>query len=264
MGIPGDIRKKYPYLDNETILMGYRGSIAHGMYLPKEDPHSIDDKDVMAVIVPPIEYYFGLREWGSKGTREIFHNEWDIVSYELRKMLRLLAKGNPNVLSLLWLPDNLYIKRTEWGDMMIDNRSLFATRSVYHSFSGYAHGQLHRMTHYKFEGYMGQKRKALVDKYGYDCKNAAHLIRLLRMGIEFLNEGTLYVTRQDAQQLLDIKKGEWTLEKVKEESDRLFRRAEEAYDHSKLPDKPDMEKVNRLSVDILRRAHETIPPTLEK
>jgi len=62
---------------------------------------------------------------------------------------------------------------------------------------------------------MGTKRKMLVEKYGYDCKNAAHLIRLLRMGVEFLKDGRLYVMREDAKQLIEIKRGEWTLEQVK-------------------------------------------------
>lgn len=51
---------------------------------------------------------------------------------------------------------------------------------------------------------MGQKRRELVRRVGYDAKNAAHLIRLLRMGIEFLTEGTLHVERADATELLDI------------------------------------------------------------
>jgi len=58
-------------------------------------------------------------------------------------------------------------------------------------------------------GYMGKKRRELVRRVGYDAKNAAHLIRLLRMGIEFLTEGTLYVERPDAAELLDIKRGVW-------------------------------------------------------
>ena len=70
-------------------------------------------------------------------------------------------------------------------------------------------------------GYMGQKRRELVRRVGYDAKNAAHLIRLLRMGIEFLTEGTLHVERADAPELLDIKRGAWPLEKVKAESERL-------------------------------------------
>jgi hypothetical protein len=42
---------------------------------------------------------------------------------------------------------------------------------------------------------MGEKRKAMVRKYQYDVKNAAHLIRLLRMGAEFIESGNLQVYR---------------------------------------------------------------------
>ena len=63
-------------------------------------------------------------------------------------------------------------------------------------------------------------------RVGYDAKNAAHLIRLLRMGIEFLTEGTMYVERVDGPELLTIKRGEWPLEKVKAEAERLFQLAQ--------------------------------------
>ena len=66
-------------------------------------------------------------------------------------------------------------------------------------------------------------------RVGYDAKNAAHLIQLLRMGIEFLTEGTLHVERADGPELLDTKRGAWSLEKVKAESERLFQLAQEAY-----------------------------------
>lgn len=145
MTIPQDvIDKGYGALDQYAILVAYRGSIAHGMYVPKTDPNSIDDKDIMGVCVPPKEFYFG-----------------------------------------------------------------------------------------------------------YDTKNAAHLIRLLRMGIEFLTDGELHVLRSDASQLLEIKKGFWTLEQVKDESSRLFGLAEQAYINSKLPNKPNPSKINNLSMAII-------------
>jgi len=49
------------------------------------------------------------------------------------------------------------------------------------------------------------------------------------MGIEFLTEGTLHIERADAADLLDIKRGDWPLEKVKPEAERLFQLAQEAY-----------------------------------
>ena len=243
--------EKKELIPDDLIFLGYRGSIAHGMYVPNFDPNSIDDKDVMGVYIAPECHYLGTKK--VKDVREKWYKEWDCVYYEFLKLVGLLEKGNPNVLSLLWLDDRYVIAKTSMWDAFVEHRDAFSSKSVYHSFVGYAHGQLHRMTHMAFEGYMGEKRKALVEKYGYDCKNAAHLIRLLKMGIEFLTEGVLYVERRnDATQLLEIKKGEWTLEAVKKEAERLFALCEQAYIHSPLPAKPDTERINELCVGLLK------------
>jgi predicted nucleotidyltransferase len=251
MGIPKNILNETPGLSTWCILLMYRGSIAHGMYVPNSDPNSIDDKDVMAVCVPALDHYFGLKQFGARGTQEIKRDEWDIVIYEAKKFISLLLKGNPNVLSALWLEEKHYLHKTKAGQLLIDNRQLFVGKHVYRSFTGYAYSQLHRMTKFVFNGYMGEKRKQLVEKFGFDTKNAAHLIRLLRMGIEFLIDGVLYVERHDAQQLLQIKRGEWTLEQVKAEADRLFASAEQAYMNSKLPKNLDGQKINELCMAII-------------
>jgi len=230
------------------VLVGYRGSIAHGTYIPSTDPNSIDDKDLMGIYAGKKKHYIG---FGGKEVYERKINEWDAVLYELRKFIGLLLKSNPNVLMLLWLPEKYYLYKSLYGQMLIDNRSIFVSKHAYHAFSGYAYGQLHRMTNFKYEGYMGEKRKSLVDKYGFDCKNGSHLIRLLRMGIEFLTEGELFVEREDASQLISIKKGEWTLEQVKKEAEKLFTLAHEAYIRSKLPDKPNHKKAEELLMTMI-------------
>jgi hypothetical protein len=104
-------------------------------------------------------------------------------------------------------------------------------------------------------GYMGKKRRELVRRVGYDAKNAAHLIRLLRMGIEFLTEGALRVERADAPELLDIKRGAWPLEKVKTEAERLFQLSREAYVRSPLPPEPDRVRAERLCVQMISEFH---------
>lgn len=251
MSIPKSLTIQYKELDEWAILGGYRGSIAHGTYIPNNDPNSIDDKDAMFICVPPIDYYFGLKTLGSQGTKEIKYNEWDIVVYEARKFIHLLSIGNPNVLMMLWLEPNYYLVRTAAGQLILQHKYLFVGKHVYKSFTGYAYGQLHRMTHHAFHGHMGTKRKQLVEKYGYDCKNASHLIRLLKMGIEFLTDGELHVLREDASMLLEIKKGEWSLEQVKTEADRLFKLAEETYTRCKLPKQLDTDKINSLCIDVV-------------
>lgn len=239
-------------IPDNTILLGWRGSIAHGTYQPKMDEKELDDKDLLGVCLGSFDTYFGLQHFEQKQIE--YRKEeiiWDSVVYELRKMANLLLGCNPNVMSLLWLEPQHYIFKTELGERLIKNRNLFVSKRAYHSFNGYAYGQFKRMTHFKTDGQMGAKRKMLVEKFGYDTKNASHLVRILRMGIEFLREGELHVLRADGPQLLEIKNGKYTLEKVKELAEDLFKRAEAAYDESKLPNNPDYEAVNKLVTEIV-------------
>lgn len=95
--------------------------------------------------------------------------------------------------------------------------------------------------------YMGEKRRGLVVKHGYDTKNAAHLVRLLRMCAEFLQTGTMNVYRtHDADELKAIKRGEWTLDDVKALAEDLFERARLARDDSTLPYEPDTQIISNL------------------
>ena len=246
------ILKQRNILD-ESIIVAYRGSIAHGMYIENSNPDSIDDIDIMCVCIPSIEYYFGLKNWGSRGTKEFWERDYDVVCYEIKKIVSLLLNCNPNVLSLLYLDEDMYIRKTPVGQMLIDNRDLFLSKKAYNAFCGYAHAQVKGMTKGMYAGYMGAKRKELVDKIGYDSKAASHVIRLLKMGIEYLKEGTLNVNRDgiDAKELLAIKNGRWKIEDIYQMSDDLFEQADEAYRYSKLPEEPDHEKINKLLVDMI-------------
>ena len=250
--IPSEILKAYPALDAWCILSGYRGSLAHGTHIPPEEELGTDDRDLIAVCVPPQSYYLGLEEFGSRGTQEIKTPDgWDIVIFELKKFIRLLMDGNPNVLALLWLPDELYLSTTDAGQKLMASKSLFATKQAYRSFIGYAKNQLHRMTHQAYQGYMGEKRKRLVNRFGFDTKNASHLIRILRMGVEFLATGELLVRRPDADDLVAIKQGKWSLEQITQEASRLFCQAEQAYQTSSLPNEPDRKAIGELCQDII-------------
>jgi len=176
----------FPVPVREVLFAAYRGSVAHGTYLPGSDPHSVDDIDLIGCCYGGLDHYFGLEDWGSRGTRElrveINGTLYDCVYYELRKFLRLLAQANPNVLASLWMEPEYYPRFSPEAKILLHCRRLFLTQQAYRSFVGYAYSQLKDVTRNKFSGYMGEKRKALVKKFGYDVKHASHLIRLLRMG----------------------------------------------------------------------------------
>lgn len=235
-------------IPENTMLLGYVGSISHGTYRSNDDPDSVDDKDIQGVCVAPIENYFGLGNFEQKIVQK---DEWDSCVYEIRKYFRLLLNSNPNVMSLLWLEPHHYIIKSKVGQAIVDNRNLFVSKQAYKSFSGYAYSQLQRIQHGVFNGRLGARRKALYEKHGFDGKHAAHCIRLLRMGIEFLVEGKLNVLRPDAPELVAIKQCKWTLEQVKEEASRLFALARETYTRSTLPNEPNRAGAERLLANIL-------------
>jgi len=227
-------------------LAGYRGSVAHGTA-----GDIIDDVDVGGVFISPLSHYFGLSKM-EHVERIGVNDKYDFALFEIRKYFRLLLNSNPNVLSMLWLPQNLYIVQKEWGKRIIENRNLFMSKHLYKSFGGYAYGQLQRMTHSCTEqAYQGKRRRERFEKFGYDCKNAAHLIRLLRMGIEALGTGEINVARHDAKQLKEIKIGKWTLRQVEKEASRLQILLDEAFVRCTLSARPDYKKAEQLLIDIL-------------
>lgn len=238
----------FPLLPN-LVLAGRRGSEAHGTYIPPTDPNGIDDRDVMGVVIPPRKYYLTLQRWSDA---ESIKGVWDVVLYDLTKYVSLLVKQNPNVLMLLWLEPEDYYLQTPLGKELILRRELFSSRACYKSFCGYANGQLSRMIHVSHRGYLGAKRKALVEKHGYDTKNAAHLVRLLHMGREFLETGILSVRRTwDVEMLLEIKQGKWGIQRVYDYAAKLFDAVREAEKKSPLPPRLDMRAVNEFLLGLM-------------
>jgi len=112
----------------QIILLCNMGSISHGTHNP--DPESIDNIDVMGAAVPSPDYYFGFEKFGSRDTMEIKEGRFDIVLYEARKFIGLLAKGNPNVIGTLFLKPEFYLLVTHEGEMLVRERSRFLTQNL--------------------------------------------------------------------------------------------------------------------------------------
>jgi len=235
------------------ILCAYRGSIAHGLYIPSDDPDSIDDIDFMSIFINPFSFYVGITGTPEQESQVHMVDEVDHCGYEIRKMFKLLARNNPNVMSLLWVPEDKIVIDTFAARELRWQRDMFSSKLCFHSFVGYANGQMKKMEATAGHGYRGEKRKELFHKFGYDCKNASHCIRLMRMCVEFLKEGRFNIDRTniDRQELLDIKLGKWTKEAVKQHSVELYEDAKVAYERCDLPEQPDLEKINSLTMDIM-------------
>lgn len=265
------------------VLIVTRGSQAHGTYVSPEENNGFDDLDVFEIYVGDLDHYFGMERRDSG--RDIKIRQYDMAAYEIIHFCRLAANANPAVLATLWTDPKYWIMSDWEGRELVAHRRLFASKIAAKSFIGYAQSQLERMTAYdrkkdseccpgekyhsqecptnlalgrgrtkKFAtGFMGEKRKGLVEKYGYDCKNASHLIRLLAMGAEFLETGDLRVDRTsiDADTLIAIKTGKWALNDVLSLAGDMRAKLRNVEQRSPLPDKPDLFRLQRLIREIL-------------
>lgn len=238
-----------------TIILAHRGSVAHGLYVKPEDENSTDDIDILGLVVPGPEYIIGLQEWGSRGTKEEWVGRYDCVYYSIHKAFRMLLQGNPNIVSMLWNRPDGYISLEKSGRDILACRDWFLSQHLYHSFSGYAWGQFVKMTRKSNEvptGYMGAKRKAVAEKYGYDTRNAAHCIRLMKMCLEVMETGVMNVRRDhDRDELLAIKNGKWPLVDVLNYARDLFEKAKVDKEKSVLPPEPNREETEQLLMDIV-------------
>lgn len=198
-----------------VILAGLRGSHAHGTVLPPEDEHATEDVDVFVVTAQPSSWYLGLESDGKLyGKHAETHGDHvDVKVYDVRKFGRLLCKGNPNVHNWLWAPEDCYLHVSEPGRMLRDCRELFVSMNVMNAIRGYARGQVHRMTRPAKHGYMGDRRKRLFDRYGYDVKNASHALRTMWMGCSLGFGGIVQVRWEHhrAGLLMAVKRGEFSL-----------------------------------------------------
>jgi hypothetical protein len=91
-------------------------------------------------------------------------------------------------------------------------------------------------------------RVELFTKYGYDTKFASNLIQLLMEGIELMRTGRIQMPLAYRQEILDIKAGKHSGERIQEWADELIEEAREAYEHSKLPANPRSEEIEQMTV----------------
>lgn len=111
------------------IFEGIVGSKAYGL-----DTAS-SDTDIKGVFILPQRLFYSLDY-----VPQVSNETNDIVYFELKRFIELLAKNNPNILELLALPDECILYR---HPLMEDIRpDLFLSRLCEQTFANYAYAQI--------------------------------------------------------------------------------------------------------------------------
>ncbi len=90
---------------------------------------------------------------------------------------------------------------------------------------------------------------------GYCTKHGMHLIRLMRMCREILAGDGVIVRRPDAVELLEIRSGRWSYDRLISESEALEAECARLYLTSSLPREADRKALNALVVDLTERRY---------
>lgn len=99
------------------------------------------------------------------------------------------------------------------------------------------------------------KRAELEAKFGYDLKHGTALLRLMRMGKEILDTGKVNVMRtDDKDELMAIKKGAWSYERLIQEVDKTSEEVKISYKNSKLPNQPDIKYLDNLCINLIDKS----------
>jgi predicted nucleotidyltransferase len=215
------------------------GSVAYGANLDDSD------WDVTGFCIPPKETIFphmaghipgfgttppGFDQMQRHGVedKEAGRN-YDLTMYSIIKFFQLCLQNNPNMIDVLFVPDRCLIHITPIGLMVRDGRHRFLHKGLWHRFKGYAYAQKKKMVSQTRTG----KRQEGVEKHGYDLKFAMHLVRLLLEAEQMLTEGNLTLDR-NSQQLLAIRRGEWSLKQIDHFFDTKEAQLEKVYHDCKI------------------------------
>jgi len=89
-------------------------------------------------------------------------------------------------------------------------------------------------------------RKKMEEQYGFDCKHAMHLIRLLDSAIDVFRFKELRVERPNREEMLAIKNGSLSYDEMLEIASSKFEEVKKMAAESDLPEKPDSKLLQNL------------------
>ena len=213
------------------------GSRAYGL----EDEAS--DVDRRGVYLPPADTH-----WSLYGVPEQLENdETQEVYWELQKFIVLALKANPNVLECLYSPIVELV--TPLGGELLALKEAFLSKLVFQTYSGYVASQFKKM------------QTDIRNQGRIKWKHVMHLIRLLLSGTHVLAEGEVSVdVGEHRERLLTIKRGQMSFHEADKWRQELQRQFETAFKTTRLPDRPDYERVNTFLIEARRRAMESELP----
>ena len=227
---PGEALSQHGLFDR-VIFRCVIGSRAYGL------EYEGSDTDRRGVYLPPADLH-----WSLFGVPEQLENDQTQEAYwELQKFIVLALKANPSVLECLYSP--LVETATPLAQELLEMKTAFLSRLVFQTYNGYVMSQFKKM------------QTDIRNQGRVKWKHVMHLIRLLHSGITVLKEGFVPVqVGEHRNALLSIKAGEMPWDEVEAWRKSLHKDFEQAFEDTKLPERPDYQRANAFLIKARRLA----------
>ncbi len=234
----------------ETIM----GSTAYGCNTTSSD------YDMIAYCIPPKDIVFPhmagvIQGFGRQQQKFVCYQqhhvqteqrEYDLNCYNIVHWFNLVMDNNPNMVDSLFVPRECITHTGRVGEMVREKRHMFLHKGSWYRYKGYAYAQLNKMGKKDGDG----KRQASIEKYGYDTKQAYHLVRLLDEIEQILTTSDLDL-RRAREHLKAIRRGEVSEADIRRFAADKEHALEQMYHESDLRDRPDEEAIKQLLLDCL-------------
>lgn len=232
--LPEEIR---PWVEFEFVA----GSTAYGLNTPDSD------EDIVGGYIIPTDRILGLKNF----QETVVRHEPDATYHEIKKLIHLACKGNPNVMEfgeIYKIP--ALVKTAPKNELILELFSrwseLFMSRYVFRAYQGYAMSQFKKL------------ETDLRNQGEIRWKHACHLLRLLWSGAYCLRTGQVVVRPRDFSEdvhnkLMEVRHGVWTLKQLVDYRHQLETEFQEAFDNCKLPEQANFEEAHKLLVEIRKR-----------
>lgn len=259
------------FLPDNTHYEVIMGSVAYGV------SNDTSDMDIYGFCIPPKDEIFPhlrgeilgfgrhkqrFEQWQQhqiedKEARKIY----DFQIFSIVKYFQLVMENNPNMIDSLFVPINCILSITPVAQMVRDKRKIFLHKKSWHTFRGYSYAQLHKIETKTFE--QNEKKQKEVEDFGYSVKFAYHVVRLLNEIEQILTTEDL-ILDQNKEQLKSIRRGEWSIDQIKEYFVTKEKQLEQLYIDSKLPYGPNEEEIRNLLLNCLEAHYGSLDSCIKR
>lgn len=240
-------------MERKVVFLARVGSHEYNL----QDSNS--DEDFKQFILPTFDDLY----YGKSYSKQVLGDSVDTDTHDIRKMSELFFKANLNFIEVLFSTSSFVSSeyRVEMAELLQlrDKIARMNLKKLYHSCVGMHKNKMNSL----LKG--TEKTQHLVDKFGYNTKQALHAFRALSFLQNFAEQNfndfgkAIRYSDEEREDFLAVKNGEYTLENFTFMVEQILEIIEIEYKEKYMQQEEDLEtknKVDKIIYSIVKKEFE--------